>query len=510
MHATPTHPTAMPAPWALALTIALSTASPLAMAQDADRALAEQLRQMAQRLERLEQRNQDLERLVKALQPAVPASGSAAATTAAAPGAPGAPGAASAADTAKFETLEREQRVLSQRLDDLSRPSEPLAAADEAGPKIEASVVGVVQHLNRGGAEPGLALSRANYRGDVTVELPAGSVGGAQVTAFGQLRFGQGEGVRLRPTYTSTVNSVAFQTAAGPDDSFAILAQGYLNFEWSLGAGGLGAQKGDRVEVTAGKLDVFGFFDQNAVAGDEAAQFLNNAFVHNPLLDSGGDIAADAYGFAPGFRVAYTRVGDGGSQWGASLGLFAAGQGANFSGSLGRPLAIAQLSWSPLQINGEPRGNYRVYAWTNGQTTAFDGTSQRHSGVGLSFDQRVGRDWNLFGRAGRRTRGEGNFDSALTLGFEHGGRAWGRGRDALGLAAGWIKTSQAWQDATAADGSLAGYAATGSERIVEVYYRWRLNEHLDLSPDLQLIQRPGGDATGRTVRVFGVRASAGF
>ena len=36
------------------------------------------------------------------------------------------------------------------------------------------------------------------------------------------------------------------------------------------------------------------------MAGDEGAQFLNNVFVHNPLLDSGGDIAADAYGFAPG------------------------------------------------------------------------------------------------------------------------------------------------------------------------------------------------------------------
>jgi hypothetical protein len=50
----------------------------------------------------------------------------------------------------------------------------------------------------------------------------------------------------------------------------------------------------------------------------------------------------------------------------------------------------------------------------------------------------------------------------------------------------------------------------GQKRIAEVFYRWRLNEHLELSPDFQLIQRPGGDAAGKTVRVFGVRASAGF
>jgi hypothetical protein len=276
------------------------------------------------------------------------------------------------------------------------------------------------------------------------------------------------------------------------------------------GRWGLNERKGDRFELTAGKIDVFGFFDQNAAAGDEAAQFLNNAFVHNPLLDSGGDIGADAYGFAPGIRLACTRVGDGTSQWGASLGLFAAGTGANFSGGLGRPLAIAQLEWSPLQINGEPRGSYRIYAWTNGRTSALDGAPQRHTGIGLSVDQRIGRDWNLFGRAGRRTSGEGTFDSALTLGFEHGGRAWGRGRDAVGLAVGWLKTSPAWRDATAADSTLVGYSASGQERIAEVFYRWRLNEHLELSPDFQLIQRPGGDAAGKTARVFGVRASAGF
>jgi high affinity Mn2+ porin len=456
------------------------------------------LRQMAQRLERLEQRNQELERQVKALQGPAPALQGAATT--------GPDG----GDARRVELIEREQRALAQRLDDLSRQGDLQAGSESEGPKIGASMVGVAQNVNRAGTADGRAGTRANYRGDLTIELSAGGIGGAQATAFGQLRFGQGEGLALRPTHTSTTNSVGFQTAAGPDDSFAILAQGYLNLEWALGGGGLNEQKGDRFEITAGKIDVFSFFDQNAAAGDEAAQFLNNAFVHNPLLDSGGDVGADAYGFAPGIRMAYTRVGDGSSQWGASLGLFAAGSGANFSGGLGRPLAIAQLEWSPLQINGEPRGSYRIYAWTNGRTSALDGTPQRHTGVGLSVDQRVGRDWNLFGRAGRRTSGVGTFDSALTLGFEHGGRAWGRGRDAVGLAVGLLKTSPAWRDATSADVALVGYAATGQERIAEVFYRWRLNEHLALSPDFQLIQRPGGDSAGKTVRVFGVRASASF
>ena len=104
---------------------------------------------------------------------------------------------------------------------------------------------------------------------------------------------------------------------------------------------------------------------------------------------------------------------------------------------------------------------------------------------------------------------DGLFNDALTAGFEHGGRAWGRGHDAIGLALGSLGTSSAWRAATA-DGTLAGHAASGHERIADLYYRMRVNEHIALSPDLQWIQRPGGDPAGRHVRVFGVRASEGF
>ncbi len=374
-------------------------------------------------------------------------------------------------------------------------------AAEENKPTFEAGVVSVLQNVNDDGASGGQAHTRANYRGDVTVELPVGDVAGAKVTAFGHVRFGQGTGVALRPTYTATPNSITFETGAGPDDSFAILAQGYLNFAW-----GGGEQKGDRVEFTLGKLDVFGFFDQNAVAGDEAAQFLNNVFVHNPLLDSGGDIAADAYGFAPGLRLGYTGVGSS-SQWGVSVGLLGSGSGANFSGGFRGPLGIAQVEWAPLR-DGEPIGNYRLYAWTNAHTAGVDGNEERHTGVGVSVDQKVG-NFNLFGRAGVRTEGDGMFNEALTVGLEAGGVAWGRDGDALGVAVGSLKTSSAWRDASLA-ATTGAYTASGQERIVEVYYRIRLNEHLEISPDFQLIQRPGGNANADDVRVLGVRASVGF
>lgn len=64
-----------------------------------------------------------------------------------------------------------------------------------------------------------------------------------------------------------------------------------------------------------------------------------------------------------------------------------------------------------------------MYGWTNGHTTDLLGAEQRHSGWGLSVDHKVGRDWNLFGRYGQRTQGDAAFNKALTVGFEHGGRA---------------------------------------------------------------------------------------
>ncbi len=475
---------------------ALTAALPMQTAQAADAAALEaRLQQLVDRLQQLEQRNRALERQVQALSPAKPPQATAAGSWGTAP-------------DARLQQVEHEQQALRQQVQALARPAAAEAADDDDGPTVEIGVVAVAQQINADGAEAGRRESRLNYRGDVVVSWPLGSVAGAPGTAVGQLRFGQGGGVTPRPTYTGAVNSTTFEAAAGSDQTYAVVAQAYYQLGWALDGGRFNELPGNRFELSIGKMDLFGFFDQNAAAGDEGAQFLNNVFVHNPMLDSGGDIGADAYGFAPGLRAAYFNVGEQ-FGWGASLGVFASGAGAAFGGGLGRPLVIAQLEASPLQLNGEARGNYRLYTWTNGHTLDLQDKEQRHSGFGLSLDQRLGRDWNLFGRYGRRSSGDGGFDSTITLGFEFGGRGWGRGKDAIGLAAGWLKTGSAWRAATA-DSSLVGYAASGQERIAELYYRIKVNEQLEITPDFQLIQRAGGDGGAPDVRMLGVRASLGF
>lgn len=404
-------------------------------------------------------------------------------------------------------------KALEARSQAMEAPVQRMRALD--GIQVEGSLIGVGQSAGAGATASGQRETRLNYRGDVQVTLPAGEWGDVTGKALAHVRLGQGRGAGLRPTYTSSTNSLGFEVGGvnDPDSSFAILAQGWYQLDIPL-SGGAGAQAQQRARVTLGKIDLFGFFDGNQIAADEATRFQNNVFVHNPLLDSGAGIGADAYGFAPGVILQYLDEGDKAGSWSYSLGVFGSGAGANFSGSPGKPLVIAQVETA--QRLGHLPGQYRLYAWTNGRAPGWDGSAQRQHGVGLSVDQQVLDDLTLFARWGRLTRGQTRFDSALTLGGEWRGNDWGRGGDALGLAWGRLRTSKGFAGVSAtldADGDGRpdwGYSASGAETLAELYYRWNLGHGLQLTPSLQYIRRPGGDGAAGAVRVLGLRAQWAF
>ncbi|HET9833338.1 MAG TPA: carbohydrate porin, partial [Vicinamibacterales bacterium] len=115
----------------------------------------------------------------------------------------------------------------------------------------------------------------------------------------------------------------------------------------------------------------------------------------------------------------------------------------------------------------------------------------------------------LFARYGAEARGSVRFDRAVTLGAEIGGSGWGRASDWVGVASAVLHTSAEYRNATA-DGTRAGYAASGSEREVELYYRWRVTDRFDLTPDLQWLQRPGGDPAAPRFWLAALRARVGF
>lgn len=396
----------------------------------------------------------------------------------------------------------------------------PATAGAEAAPaaleglSVDASLLVVGQRALRGTVH-GKDETRTNLRADIELGLPAGNIGAAEGELFAHLRLGEGNGLRwLPPTYTGTANSTTFDLDNGNDDA-AMLAQIWYGLKVPLGGAEQDARRS--LEVNIGKIDPFAFFDQNDVADDESAAFMNNVFVHNPLLDSGGDMDVDAHGFAPGLRIAYRNESPERGYWQASLAAFSPGEDSTFDVGTARPFVIGQIEAGGQFLSGLA-GAYRLYAWSRERATPYanelDSSINHHSGWGVSANQQVGEQVTLFGRYGHSTEGRMRFDRALTLGAEIGGGGWGREDDRFGLAAGWLDTSSAFR-ATAptldADGDGTadfGYLPARAEKQFEVYYAWRVNAHLELSSDLQWIIDPGGDAAAGTIAILGLRAKA--
>lgn len=275
-------------------------------------------------------------------------------------------------------------------------PGDSLAEAFD-GISAEVSVGAVAQYLSDDGRTDGDSETVVGWRGDVGVTLPGGRIGNSEGQFFFQARFGQnGSHSDTRPFFTGATNSLAFEQEMVPSgNTNAIIAQAWYQLDTPIGASQVDGAPA-RLELTVGKMDPFVFFDQNGAADDESTRFLNNVFVHNPLLDSGGQVGADDYGFTPGVRMAYVNDENG---WGASLGVFGAGDSSTFGKSFSRPFVIGQLEKN-IRAFGGFDGTYRLYAWNNPQAEGFDGEERSHAGWGISADQQVSESLTLFARYG--------------------------------------------------------------------------------------------------------------
>lgn len=489
---------------AIALAVLGVTGS--ASAATAKDALMAELRRLAERVEKLEQRNAELE--AKLVGPTADAE------LADRVGVLEEQNRALEAGLANKQLSEREPGLVTRlkAVETLAQSAKDRTDVLDAfeGIEVGASLVAVAQRVNAGARTNDNAERQLNWRGDLEVTLPGGDIGRGSGQFFAHVRLGQGESfTRLRPTFTGALNSTAFQLS-DPDDgrnaanATALLAQAWYQLDLPIGA-----REGQRLEFTVGKIDPFVFFDQNAVADDESERFLNNVFVHNPMLDSGGAVGADDYGFSPGARIAFHSELNAAEWWRASVGVFGAGAAASFGNRLKAPFVIGQLEYGTKRFGGLD-GTYRVYAWRNGQHEGYDASTGTTTGWGASIDQRVTDGLSLFARYGQSTSGTVAFDRAVTVGGELAGNAWGRSADGLGFAYGWLRSSRGFRRDTAADPTLAGFAADGAEQVAELYYRWHVNEHLALTPDLQHVRRAGADRDAKHITAVGLRALYAF
>ncbi len=471
---------------------------------------AELLEKLAARLEKLEARNADLEKQVKELKGESDA-------------------VAAGLDSPRMSQYEPELtvRLKAVEKDALEMKKAAKIAEGLEGIKVGASLATVGQHAYGLPKDVDGGSSQLNYRADVSVELPLQPVGDIEHKLFAHLRMGQGLGLNSAFTnlgfFSSAPNALAFRASGmNPDDSVTILGQAWYQAAIPLPYLGFKPYSRETLELTFGKMDIFGFFDQNAGAGDEAKQFLNSVFVHNPMLDAAGEVGVDANGFQPGFVVSYLNWFNKPEPWRISFGLFGTGErGSNYQRSLSSPLLMVQAE-KQVRFDGLV-GNYRIYGWNRSQGVDYDGNLNKHTGVGVSIDQRIGDGITVFGRYGKLINGELAFNQAVTAGIQLNGSYWGRAADAFGIAGAWLQAGSGYRSGANGTSCPAGYddngvcngtafnfTPQGAEKVAEIYYRYRLSPQFELSPDFQYVTNGGGNGDAKSVKVFALRANISY
>ena len=230
---------------------------------------------------------------------------------------------------------------------------------------------------------------------------------------------------------------------------------------------------GQRLALTAGRLDLTNYFDANAFANDESTQFISDALVNNQMLGLGSNGTGVATEFDPknGFRFKF------GFQQSNT-------DATNLSDSL-FTLSEVGYTFTPFAL---PEGSYRV--WFRTDNTPEDVLGK---GAGVSFDQKLTPVVGLFARygiAGLEGDDRDKFYSA-GLSFQNGLTVspldtWGIGYGRMDLVSG------------------------EREDLTEGYYNFHLTERLRLSFHLtHVLDRPeGGEKFGYLLP--GIRFQAAF
>jgi len=228
---------------------------------------------------------------------------------------------------------------------------------------------------------------------------------------------------------------------------------------------------GQRLAVTAGRLDLTNYFDRNAFSNDETTQFISDALVNNQMLGlavNGTGVVAEydpknAFNFRVGFQQNNPDA-------------------TSLSDSI-YSLAEVGYTMTPFSL---PEGHYRLwYRANNGQVDT------KHA-VGVSLDQKLTPIVGLFGRYGQQ-QVPGDWD-----------RYWSTG---LSFSTGMVLNPL---DTWGIGYSQMDLVSGDKEHLTEGYYNFHLTERLRFSVTLQhVLDRPTEDSKFGYL-LPGIRLQASF
>ncbi len=226
---------------------------------------------------------------------------------------------------------------------------------------------------------------------------------------------------------------------------------------------------------TIGIIDGTAYIDGNEYANDELTQFMNDAFVNNPLAeipsyDLGAVLETNWRNLSLVGLVMNSKNDDG-----KSYGYYSLQVG---------------LSWRST--------NWRLYYYrTSKDFTDYKGDLSRKEGIGLSADLSVVENVGLFFRLGLNTHpSTGDFKNLYSGGAVLSGAVWGRKNDSFGLGMAYL------------DGN-SKVSGVNDLSVAEVYYKFSINERVEFTLDYQYQNQKQNDGK-LTASVFGVRLGVFF
>lgn len=388
----------------------------------------------------------------------------------------------------RIETLEQRIAQQEEKIGEQTEASQALEEIKQAfdGLSIGAGATMVIQATNEANGDSlsknGEDVADGSYSIDLEFEKEFNDYGKALI----HLEAGGGAGVEDELKVFSNVNRDA------DNDENVRLTE--IWYEYPL--------KSLPLTLTFGKIDATSFIDTNEYANDECTQFLGRIFRNSPTIEFADNAAGVRFGLQPlEFMDLELVAMDADSDWEDIFdNIFVAGQ----------------LNLKPKVLGRS--GNYRILGWLNDREhikwsdSAL--TKKGGYGFGLSFDQGLSDNLGVFVRYAwqepdRRLNGlddDFSLEHAWSAGLQLSGAIWGRSEDVLALAYGQAIPSDDYKNA-------GTNLNAKTEDHLELYYNFKVNDHLFLSPDIQVIWDPyGADATNGddTIVVGGLRTQVDF
>lgn len=345
---------------------------------------------------------------------------------------------------------------------------------------LSLGVTGVFQGTS--GADPVTSPKGNTSAASFSADLEAEASFTPRWKSFLHMETGSGAGI---DQYAGSL--VGFNQDADDDETLRITEA------WVEGTRALTPRYG--AGLSFGKIDPTVSFDTNEIANDEGSQFLNAGFKTNPTIpfpdNDFGSVGTVAMGEALALSVGFMdadSVDDRGGR------LF---DDAFYMGQASVKVAPGGLA-----------GNYRAFAWRSDVKTAGilgAPASRPRDGWGLSFDQQVGGGVAVFARYGTADGIRFEIEHWISAGAQVSGSRWGRADDRLGLAYGLGLLGADFKS------SLAG-AGTPAANVhhAEVYYAYKVNDYMEVSPSVQMAGHPGGMRDANALAAFGTRVQLSF